>query len=91
MTETEKTAFLTFNEDCLYFHGNVKAENYNEIVEELFNAYHTMGCNNSLKIHFLHAKLDIFPPKLGSVIDKQGERFHHRENMCRNVVTQQVN
>ena len=35
-----------------------------------------MGCNMSLKIHFLDSHLDSFPDNLGAVSDKRGERFH---------------
>ncbi|UYV67412.1 hypothetical protein LAZ67_5000499 [Cordylochernes scorpioides] len=44
--------------------------------------YHTadnrvaLGCNMSLKIHFLHSHLDFFPDNLGAVSDEHGERFH---------------
>jgi hypothetical protein len=38
MTETEKSAWLRFKAVCLSFFGNVKAENYKELVEELSNA-----------------------------------------------------
>jgi len=36
-----------------------------------------MGCNMSLKIHFLDFHLDFFPDNLGAVGDEQGEHFHH--------------
>jgi len=35
-----------------------------------------MGCNTSLKIHFLHSRLDFFLLNLGGVSDEHGERFH---------------
>ncbi|GBO45248.1 hypothetical protein AVEN_52070-1 [Araneus ventricosus] len=35
-----------------------------------------MGCNMSLKIHFLHSHLEFYPENLGSVSDKHGARFH---------------
>ncbi|UYV68164.1 CLPB [Cordylochernes scorpioides] len=35
-----------------------------------------LGCNMSLKIHFLHSHLDFFPDNLGEVSDEHGERFH---------------
>ena len=36
-----------------------------------------MGCNMSLKIHFLESLLDFFSPEnLGEVSDEHGERFH---------------
>ncbi|GBN88278.1 hypothetical protein AVEN_184754-1 [Araneus ventricosus] len=35
-----------------------------------------MGCNMSLKIHFLHSCLKFYPENLGSISDKHGARFH---------------
>ncbi|GBL65643.1 hypothetical protein AVEN_9036-1, partial [Araneus ventricosus] len=35
-----------------------------------------MGCNMSLKIHFLRSHLEFYPENLGSVGDKHGEQFH---------------
>ena len=35
-----------------------------------------MGCNMSLKLHFLHSHLYFFPENLGDVSDEHGERFH---------------
>jgi hypothetical protein len=52
--------------------GNRKAENYHEVVSDLLTAYKAMGCNMSLKVHFL----DLFPENLGAVSDEHGERFH---------------
>ena len=56
--------------------GNHKSNNYKEIVDTLLGSYKAMGCNMSLKIHFLHSHLEFFPENLGSVSDEQGERFH---------------
>ncbi|GBM99817.1 hypothetical protein AVEN_268899-1, partial [Araneus ventricosus] len=36
----------------------------------------SMGCNMSLKIHFLHSHLEFYPENLGPVGDENGERFH---------------
>jgi hypothetical protein len=58
---------------CLKFLGNVKVENYKEFVEDLLSVYQSIGCNMSLKVHFLHSHLDFFPPNLS---DEHGERFH---------------
>jgi hypothetical protein len=36
-----------------------------------------MGCNMSLKIHFMESHLNFFfPEKLGEVSDEHNERFH---------------
>ncbi|UYV67906.1 hypothetical protein LAZ67_5002464 [Cordylochernes scorpioides] len=40
------------------------------------NSLNALGCNMSLKIHFLHSHLDFFPDNLGAVSDEHGERFH---------------
>jgi hypothetical protein len=56
--------------------GNRKSEQYAQIVEELILSFQEMGCNMSLKLHFLHSHLDFFPENLGAVSDEHGERFH---------------
>jgi len=38
--------------------------------------YKAMGCDMSLKIHFLESHLDFFPENLGEVSDEHGEIFH---------------
>jgi hypothetical protein len=38
--------------------------------------YQTLGCNMSIKMHFLYSHLDIFRENLGDVSEEQGERFH---------------
>ena len=38
--------------------------------------YKAMGCNMSLKIHFLDSQLDFSPETLSEVSDEHGERFH---------------
>jgi hypothetical protein len=43
------------------FLGNHKAENYHEIVSDLLTAYKPMGCNMSLKVHFLDSHLRLLP------------------------------
>jgi hypothetical protein len=58
------------------FLGNHKAENYHEIASDLLTGYKPMGCNMSLKVHFLGSHLDFFPENLGAVSDEHGERFH---------------
>jgi hypothetical protein len=76
LAETEKYAWLTFKAVFLNFLGNLQAENYKELVEDLLNLYQTMGCNKLLKIHFSYSHLDFFPPNLGTVSDEHGESFH---------------
>jgi hypothetical protein len=54
LMETEKSAWLMFRVVFLNFLGNVQAENYKELAEDLLNTYQTVRCNMSLKIHFFN-------------------------------------
>ncbi|GBP18505.1 hypothetical protein EVAR_12966_1 [Eumeta japonica] len=72
----EKSAWTCFRNVVRNFLGSHRAENYEELVNNLLVAYKDMGCNMSLKIHFLHSHLDFFPQNLGAVSDEHGERFH---------------
>ncbi|GBP20941.1 hypothetical protein EVAR_9510_1 [Eumeta japonica] len=72
----EKSAWTCFRNVVHNFLGSHRAENYEELVNNLLVAYKDMGCNMSLKIHFLHSHLDFFPQNLGAVSDEHGERFH---------------
>ena len=74
LTENEKSARLTFTAGCLNFLGNVRAENYKELVENLLYACQTMWCN-VIEDPFFTFPLGL-PPNLGAVTDKHGERFH---------------
>jgi hypothetical protein len=74
--EVEPAAWTAFKGVCSSFLGNSKVDNYQEIVERLLQSYDAMGCNVSLKIHFLHSHLDFFPQNLGAISYKHGELFH---------------
>jgi hypothetical protein len=76
LNEVELAAWTAFKDVCRDFLGNNKADNYQKIVERLLQSYEAMGCNMSLKIHFLHSHLGFFPQNLGAVSDEHGERFH---------------
>ena len=58
------------------FLGNNKARNYAELVNNMLTAFRNLGCNMSIKMHYLFSYMDWFPEKLGSMIDEQGERLH---------------
>jgi hypothetical protein len=58
------------------FLGNRSADNYKVFVEELLSSYQALGCNMSMKIHFLSSHLDFFPENCSSVSDEHGERFY---------------
>jgi len=76
LNETERNAWLSFKKICKDFLGNHKAANYQDVVQDPLTLYKAMGCNMSLKIHFLQSHLDFFPEYLGEVSDEYGERFH---------------
>ena len=59
-----------------WFLGNLKASNFTELVQELMDSCEQLGCNMSLKMHFLFSQLDFFPLNFGDVSDEHGERFH---------------
>jgi hypothetical protein len=53
-----------------------RVPNYKELVGQLLSCCEKLGCNMSLKIHFLHPRLDFFPKNCGAVSVEHGERFH---------------
>ena len=75
LNETERNAWFSFKRICKDFLGNHKAANYQDVVQDLLTSYKAMGCNMSLKIHFLESHLDFFPENLGEVSDEQGIDF----------------
>ena len=58
------------------FLGNRRAANFDEVIQNMLDAYQRLGANMSIKVHFLHNHLDRFPANRGDVSDEQGERFH---------------
>jgi hypothetical protein len=57
----EKAAWYSFKFLIKGFLGNIRAENYEDLVNNLLQRYQELGCNMSLKIHSLHSHLDFFP------------------------------
>ena len=57
------------------FLGNWRAANFEEVVQNMLDAYQRLGANMSIKVHFLHKHLDRCPANC-NVSDEQGERFH---------------
>jgi hypothetical protein len=76
LNKFENRAWRAFQKACKYFLGNIRSPNYIKIVEELLDAYKALGCIMSIKIHFLHSHLHVFPRNLGIVSDEHGKRFH---------------
>ena len=58
------------------FVGNTKSPEYKEIAKTLLDTFHKLGCNMSVKVHFLHSHLEYFPENFGALNEEQGERFH---------------
>ena len=58
------------------FLGNNKARNYAKIVNNILICFGNLGCNMSVKIHYLFSHMDRFPENLGSMRDEQGKRFN---------------
>ena len=54
----EKAAWDRFKFVVKGFLGNRRSQNYEELVNK--QSYQKLGCNMSLKIHFLHSRLDFF-------------------------------
>ncbi|KAI6653928.1 hypothetical protein LOD99_3104 [Oopsacas minuta] len=50
MNEEEKRAWQAFSNVVSNLLGNKKASNYKELVTELVDRYHALGCNMSIKI-----------------------------------------
>lgn len=76
MNAQEKKACNSFVSVVTGILGNTKADNYKTLIATLLKNFHKLGCNMSIKVHFLHSHLDKFPDHLGDVSDEQGEKFH---------------
>ena len=58
------------------FLRNKKAENYVDLVFRMLQALCDLGCNMSLKLHFINNHLEQFPDNLRDVSEKQGVQLH---------------
>jgi hypothetical protein len=76
MNEIESRAWSSFVLVVKNFLGNKKADNYTQLVEDMLFHFNRLGCNMSVKVHYLHSHLDRFPENLGDLGEEQGERFH---------------
>ena len=73
MNDIELAAWVAFKNVCAGFLGKHKDINCVQLIGRLLETYQTMGCNMSLKLHFLMSHLELFPEKPGR---GEGERFH---------------
>ena len=76
MNETERKAWASFVAVVRNFLGKRKDENYVKLVDDMLSSFKSLGCNMSIKVHYLHSHLDRFPKNLGDMSEEQGERFH---------------
>ena len=76
MTLLEKNAWDVFITVINNFLGKKMSVNYKAHVANMLKAFQKLGCNMSIKVHFLFSHLDRFPDNLGGVSDEQDERFH---------------
>ena len=80
MTIVERNAWHAFRMVVQGFLGNNRNENYMQLIRDLMQTYHVLGCRLSLKLHYLHSHIDFFRPNLGDVSEEHGERFHQDMN-----------
>ena len=74
MKEMKLEAWKAFVLVVKNFLGNNKAREYAEVVNNMLTAFRNLGCNMSVKMHYLFSHMDRFPENLGSMKDEQGER-----------------
>ena len=69
----ERKSWDAFRLVSTNFLGNIRAENYKELIEDTVSLYHKLGCNMSLMKHMLHSHLDFFLDNCGMFSDEHGE------------------
>jgi hypothetical protein len=72
MSDIELQACNAFKDVIKTFLGNVKDPQYEKNMKENLQI---LGCNVSLKLHFLHFHLDYIPESSGGLSEEQGERL----------------
>ena len=85
LQDGEEKASDVFRLVSTNFLGNIRAENYKELIKNM-SLYHKLGCNMSLKIHMLHSHLDFFPDNCGMASDWHGEFFMRKLRRRRNDI-----
>ena len=86
----EKKAWDTFRLVSTNFLGNIRAENYKELIEDILSLYHKLDCDMSLKIHMLHSHLDFFRHNYGMFSDEHGEGFVRKLQRWRKDIKESV-
>jgi hypothetical protein len=76
MSNVEREAWIALKDVISKFLGNYRDQNCKNIVNHMLDRFKVLGCNMSLKGHFLDSHLDYFPANLGATSEEQGERFY---------------
>ena len=80
----EKKVWNTFRLVSTNSLGNIRSENYKELIDDMLSLYHKLGCTVSRKIHTLHFHFDFFLDNL--VPDEHGEIFIMKFQRWRNDI-----
>ena len=76
MNFEENEAWVSFKKFVNNFLANKKSSDYVQLVQNMLDNFRKLGCNMSLKVHFLKSHLDFFPENLGDFSKEHGESFH---------------
>ena len=64
MNHVGQEAWNCFVQVVMNFLGNTKVENYEDLVANMLVAFKNLGCNMSIKMHYLYSHMDRFPENL---------------------------
>jgi len=70
VSDDEKVDWNAFRHVTAGFLGNAKAVNFRKLLGDPITSYEKLGCNMSLKMHFLHSNLDSFLVNCGAASDE---------------------
>ena len=76
MVDTESAAWQSFVLVTQNFLENRKAENYQELVEDMLSKFKDLAMKMTIKVHCLFNHLNCFPTNLRDLSEEHGERFH---------------
>ncbi|GFY18903.1 uncharacterized protein TNCV_3875911 [Trichonephila clavipes] len=71
ITKVESQAWNSFVFHMSNFLGKKRSDDHVELVESMLSNLKVLGCNMSIKIHFLHSHLDRFLQNLGDFSEEQ--------------------
>jgi hypothetical protein len=79
LSDKEKATWKSFEKISNGFLENSKAANCRELVQDMAASHEQLGCNMSLKMHFLLLYLYFVSLHCDGLSDKHGERFHRKK------------